>query len=135
MYYTAAKPTQTYKELLSSVSRILSPKFSQKPQLGSSHPIVWHPCVSNGAANTRYRTRIYSLYSEERRGATGVEEVDRLKTFVVDVVNNRRSTCLKGKTAKIFIRHQQDLNLRPQRGTDIEWFIRICRRNHLAIVP
>lgn len=31
-------------------------------------------------------------------------------------------------------RHQQDLNLRPQRGTDNE-DIRICRRNHLAIVP
>lgn len=31
-------------------------------------------------------------------------------------------------------RHQQDSNLRPQRGTDV-YFIRICRRNHLAIVP
>src|SRR5438477_11562154 len=30
-------------------------------------------------------------------------------------------------------RHQQDLNLRPQRGTDVRE-IRICRRNHLAIV-
>ena len=30
-------------------------------------------------------------------------------------------------------RRQQDLNLRPQRGTDTR--IRICRRNHLAIAP
>lgn len=32
-------------------------------------------------------------------------------------------------------RHQQDSNLRTQRVTDIKLSIRICRRNHLAIVP
>ncbi|KAF8148640.1 caspase domain-containing protein [Crassisporium funariophilum] len=34
------KPVQTYQELLRSVRLILHPRFSQKPQLGSSHHIV-----------------------------------------------------------------------------------------------
>ncbi|TRM58659.1 caspase domain-containing protein [Schizophyllum amplum] len=34
-----ANQNQTYQELLTSVRRILHPKYSQKPQLGSSHPI------------------------------------------------------------------------------------------------
>lgn len=33
------KPSQTYQELLRSIRLILYPKFSQKPQLGSSHHI------------------------------------------------------------------------------------------------
>jgi hypothetical protein len=32
-------PKQSYQELLRSVREILYPKYSQKPQLGSSHPI------------------------------------------------------------------------------------------------
>ncbi|KAJ7138387.1 caspase domain-containing protein [Mycena epipterygia] len=34
-----AHPHQSYRELLSNIRRILHPKFSQKPQLASSHPI------------------------------------------------------------------------------------------------
>ncbi|KAL1706126.1 caspase domain-containing protein [Schizophyllum commune] len=34
-----ANKNQSYQELLTSVRRILHPKYSQKPQLGSSHPI------------------------------------------------------------------------------------------------
>ncbi|KAF8186789.1 peptidase C14 [Pholiota molesta] len=33
------KPEQTYQELLSSLRKILHPRYSQKPQLGSSHKI------------------------------------------------------------------------------------------------
>ncbi|KAG6826216.1 hypothetical protein H0H92_000683 [Tricholoma furcatifolium] len=36
---TADNPTQSYHELLTRIRRILSPRFSQKPQLGSSHHI------------------------------------------------------------------------------------------------
>ncbi|KAJ7447781.1 caspase domain-containing protein [Mycena galericulata] len=33
------RPDQSYKEILQNIRAILQPKFSQKPQLGSSHPI------------------------------------------------------------------------------------------------
>ncbi|KAJ7447779.1 caspase domain-containing protein [Mycena galericulata] len=33
------RPDQTYKEIMHNIRVILQPKFSQKPQLGSSHPI------------------------------------------------------------------------------------------------
>ncbi|KAH6903421.1 casa protein [Coprinopsis sp. MPI-PUGE-AT-0042] len=35
----ASQPNQSYQELLRSIRRILHPRFSQKPQLGSSHHI------------------------------------------------------------------------------------------------
>ena len=34
-----SQPNQSYQELLRSIRRILHPRFSQKPQLGSSHHI------------------------------------------------------------------------------------------------
>ncbi|KJA15538.1 hypothetical protein HYPSUDRAFT_149011 [Hypholoma sublateritium FD-334 SS-4] len=36
------RPEQTYQEFLSSLRKILNPRYSQKPQLGSSHKIVRH---------------------------------------------------------------------------------------------
>ncbi|KAF7327468.1 Histone acetyltransferase [Mycena kentingensis (nom. inval.)] len=36
-----AQPHQSYQELLRNVRKILNPKFKQRPQLSSSHPISW----------------------------------------------------------------------------------------------
>ncbi|KAJ7085556.1 caspase domain-containing protein [Mycena epipterygia] len=37
---TEMHPNQSYQEIMHEIRVILQPKFSQKPQLGSSHPIV-----------------------------------------------------------------------------------------------
>ena len=37
---TEQNPNQTYQELLRSIRVVLKKKYSQKPQLSSSHPMV-----------------------------------------------------------------------------------------------
>ena len=63
-----ANPNQTYKQLLISVRKLLSKKYSQKPQLSSSHKIVCslRPCCpyftpKQWLTNALYRIRISRL--------------------------------------------------------------------------
>lgn len=40
LYFAEAKSQQSYQELLNNIRDILKSKYSQKPQLSSSHPMV-----------------------------------------------------------------------------------------------
>lgn len=76
-----ARPVQTYQELLQSVRKILKERYSQKPQLSSSHKIVSFPnlvsCCLNGADGVR-RTRGCSLSCEGSRLPTMRGQYTRL---------------------------------------------------------
>ena len=52
-----ADPKQSYVELLNSVRDLLEEKYSQKPQLSSSHPIGMSESTSAEEAQRDHRTR------------------------------------------------------------------------------